>query len=269
MTLETTSSVMSEGDARRLTERIRLTALSVRDGVEKMQRLVAEAEQGQAHIALGYKSWTAYVADLFGDEPMRLPRDERREVVAWLAGEGMSVPAIAAVTGVADRTVQRDFRTAEQVVTPVTTSTPEPTAFIVGPNLSGSLDVTDWSEDEIAEVMDEDNYGVTYSNEPFPEDEPATIATTEGVIVAEQRRVDITGLDGKTYPKAAPSSPRRNPLTDQFVSAALDLDRATARLVRLADDDRFPQNREKVATANRSDLLRAIAALERVVALLD
>ena len=70
--------MLTEGDARRLTERIRLTAMSIRDGVEKLQRLVSEAQAGSAHLVLGYASWTAYLADVFGDEPLRLPRDERR-----------------------------------------------------------------------------------------------------------------------------------------------------------------------------------------------
>lgn len=252
MTIETTTTVMTEDEARRITERIRYTALSVRDGVEKLQRLVGEAQAGSAHLALGYPSWTAYLADVLGDEPMRLPREERREIVAWLSGEGMSTRAIAPIVGVDQKTVSNDVRTlpaGEEISSPPTIATTE--GVVIAEQRRVAPDVTDWSEGDIAEVMDDDNAGVTCSNEPTPEPKP------------------ITGMDGKTYQRPEPKPVRRNPLPDQFNSATLNLTRAVARLVTLSGDDRLPQNREKVATANRSDLLRAIDALQRVVASLD
>lgn len=254
MTIETTTTVMTEGEARRITERIRYTALSVRDGVEKLQRLVGEAQAGSAHLALGYPSWTAYLADVLGDEPMRLPRDERREIVAWLSGEGMSTRAIAPIVGANRKTVMKDVRESQVVQSgppaqPPTIATTE--GVVIAEQRHVELDETDWDEGEVAEVMDDDNAGVTCSNEPTPEPKP------------------ITGMDGKTYQRPEPKPQRRNPLPDQFNSATLNLTRATTRLVNLIEDDRLPQNREKVATANRSDLLRAIDALQRVVASLD
>jgi hypothetical protein len=102
--------VMPADDARRLTERIRYSALAVRDGMEKLQTLVEEAQAGQAHVALGYKSWTAYLADTLGHEPLRLPRDQRQELVGYLAGEGMSTRAIAPIVGVHHDTVASDLR---------------------------------------------------------------------------------------------------------------------------------------------------------------
>ena len=57
----------------------------------------------------------------------------------------------------------------------------------------------------------------------------------------------------------------RRPLTDQFFDAAYDLSKVTERLARLADDDRFPQNAEKVAAKHRGDLLRSIDALQGVI----
>lgn len=266
MTLETTSSVMSEGDARRLTERIRYTALSVRDGVEKLQRLVGEAQEGQAHIALGYASWTAYLADVLGEEPLRLARDERRELVGWLAGEGMSTRAIAPIVGASFKTVARDLEAG-----PVSDDTPaqpptiattegvviaeqrrvEPTAFVVGPGIDGALDVTDWSEDEIAEVMDDDNAGVTYSNEPIPE------------AIPEPK--PIIGKDGKTYQRPAPKPERRKPLPESFDSATYALKRAIEPLARLAADDRMEKNKDQIASVNLSDLIRVRDSLTGVI----
>lgn len=62
-----------------------------------------------------------------------------------------------------------------------------------------------------------------------------------------------------------PQTPRRAPLPDAFWRATYDLTKVTERLGRLTQDDRFPQNAEKVATANRSDLLRASDLLHQVI----
>lgn len=75
----------------------------------------------------------------------------------------------------------------------------------------------------------------------------------------------VTGMDGKTYPRPEPKQ-RRKALPDQFMTASLALADRVAAIVRLSEDDRFTQNAEKVAVANRSDLLRAIDALAGVVA---
>jgi transposase len=114
--------IMDPADARRLTERIRITAHNARDAIEKLQLLVEEAKQGNAHHALGYASWTAYLADVLGEEPLRLARDERRQLVGYLAGEGMSTRAIAPIVGVAsNKTVYNDLKdiaAAEENYTP-------------------------------------------------------------------------------------------------------------------------------------------------------
>lgn len=62
-----------------------------------------------------------------------------------------------------------------------------------------------------------------------------------------------------------PQTTRRAPLPDAFWRATYDLTKVTERLGRLSEDDRFPQNAEKVATANRSDLLRASDLLHQVI----
>jgi transposase-like protein len=94
--------------ARRLTERIRLIAQNVADNVEKLRELVQQAKESDAHVALGYSSWTAYLTDVFGDEPLRLARDVRQELVAELAAQGMSTRAIAPIVGVSREQVRID-----------------------------------------------------------------------------------------------------------------------------------------------------------------
>jgi len=95
--------------ARRLTERLRLLAQSVADNVQKLRELVEEAKTSNVHETLGYASWTAYLQDVFGDEPLRLARDVRQELVAELSSQGMSTRAIAPIVGAGVMTVQDDL----------------------------------------------------------------------------------------------------------------------------------------------------------------
>ncbi len=60
------------------------------------------------------RPWTAYLADTLADEPMRLGREERQELVGYLSGEGLSRAAIATAVDVPERTIQRDFRAIEK-----------------------------------------------------------------------------------------------------------------------------------------------------------
>lgn len=66
-------------------------------------------------------------------------------------------------------------------------------------------------------------------------------------------------------PTPKPQQQRRRPLPDAFFDAAHDLIKAVERVTRLAEDDRFPQNAEQVTARHRSDLNRAIDALQSVV----
>ncbi|MBE7953582.1 hypothetical protein ILP86_04510 [Microbacterium sp. R1] len=243
-------AIMSEADALRITERIRYTAMSVRDGVDKLQRLVAEAQDGKAHVALGYASWTAYLADVMGEEPLRLARGDRREVVQWLSGQGMTTRAIASVTGASKNTVTSDLRQVSQIGTPdapprvpvrsaediqremITAGTLDPET---GEILPLHVDaVRDALGDEIAD-------GYQRFAEQFESATPKPHART--------------GLDGKTYSKAAPSAPRRKPLTDSARNVGWDLRKIAQRLQNIREDDRFSRNKEEVAGLIRGHLM--------------
>lgn len=230
---------MSRTDAERLTERIRYTAMSVREGVQKLQQLVSTAQDGQAHLALGYASWTAYIADVMGEEPLQLRgREERREVVSWLAGQGMSTRAIAPVVGASKDTVHRDLAARVSDETPA----------------EGSH-------------LRESSPGPTF--DPTPDWDPVNTETGEvRPRSGENPPHSITGMDGKTYTRPEPkeaSKPQRRPLPDQFRDASVDLRKITERLERLVADDRFPRNREQVALIHQSDLSRASTALAKVI----
>lgn len=101
---------MTEHDARRLTERIRIAAVNYSEAKDKLMALVQQAKEDAAHLALGYDSWQAYLADVMGEEPLRLARGERQEVVQMLSAEGMSSRAIAPIVGSTHTTVQQDIK---------------------------------------------------------------------------------------------------------------------------------------------------------------
>lgn len=161
--------MLSPGDAQRLTQRIKLTASVVRDNLFKLRNLVDEAKNSNVYQILGFPSWTAYLADTLADEPMRLGRDERQELVEYLSGEGLSVRAIAPIVGSTKSQVARDIQAA-----PVPNGTPRPATeppVIVN--------------ESTGEVID---------------DAPVTVTETHTTKV-------VTGLDGKSYP-VAPAKPR-------------------------------------------------------------
>lgn len=62
-----------------------------------------------ARSALGYTSWDDYCTREFGTTRLRLPREERTEVVASLRESGLSLRAIAAATGDHYSTISREL----------------------------------------------------------------------------------------------------------------------------------------------------------------
>ncbi len=111
---------MAKAAAERLDKRIRLLVGSIHESLAKLHGLVEEAKQGDVHKVLGYPSWTAYLADVFTVR-VRLEVEQRRELVAYLSGEGMSQRLIADVVGTGVGTVNRDL-----AESPVPDGTPEP-----------------------------------------------------------------------------------------------------------------------------------------------
>lgn len=106
-----TEVVISAADARELTDRIRV-------GVEAIWELVKQAFQSRAWAALGYDSWDDYCTREFGTSRIRLPREERQEVVASMREIGMSTRAIASATGVSDGTVRNSLKAGAQNYAP-------------------------------------------------------------------------------------------------------------------------------------------------------
>lgn len=89
---------LSVSRARDRAERIR-TALNV------SWQLVKDAYVDRDWLALGYASWDEYCTGEFSEFRIKLPREERQEVVSSMREIGMSMPAIASATGVSLGTV--------------------------------------------------------------------------------------------------------------------------------------------------------------------
>jgi len=81
----------------------------IRAGLVLVWEKVTVAYRGRAWVALGYDAWDDYCTGEFGAARVRIPREERREVMSSLRDEGLSLRAIATATGTDERTVRRDL----------------------------------------------------------------------------------------------------------------------------------------------------------------
>ncbi|MFJ9368770.1 helix-turn-helix domain-containing protein [Nocardia sp. NPDC101769] len=104
-------SVMSAEAARELTDTIRARVAQVWD-------LIKQAYTARVWEALSYGSWDAYCAAEFDGAQLRIPREERSEIVASLREIGMSSRAIAAATGLARGTILKELDQVDQIEPP-------------------------------------------------------------------------------------------------------------------------------------------------------
>jgi hypothetical protein len=98
----------TKAQARRVTNQIKLDLLG-------LWFLIVDAYKGRAWAALGYSSWDEYCNTEFGTTRLRLPREERAEVVASLRESGLSIRAIASATGVSYGTIQAEVIKSDHV----------------------------------------------------------------------------------------------------------------------------------------------------------
>jgi hypothetical protein len=217
----------------------------IKNKADELWEMIKQAYLRRAWDALGYQSWDDYCTREFGTARLRLPQEERAEVVASLRESGLSLRAIESATGISRPTIIKDLLSSEVV----NSLPPRP-----------DVDADDLAEEPIA------------TNPPGGVTD-GTPGQTGRVAEALAKARDtaprpITGLDGKRYPpkpSGADQKPRRNPITDQFGSAVSDLTRVTNRIARLGADDRFDKNREALGM-RASDITRAIQALIPVLA---
>lgn len=121
---------MNQGDASRVTARIKILLTTIVETTEKVVDLIEQAKAGEAWRPLGYESWTSYVAAEFSEALAGLQRLERIPIVEKLSATGMSQRAIASVTSTSVGTVNSDLRSAGVQV--LNTSSPDVANSVVG-----------------------------------------------------------------------------------------------------------------------------------------
>jgi hypothetical protein len=102
-------ATLTATEADRLTTKIQLRLTAIADNSDAVVPLIEQARIGDAHVALGFRSWTEYVSAKFGGALARLTRGERLPLVELLSDQGMSTRAIASVVGASKSTVADDL----------------------------------------------------------------------------------------------------------------------------------------------------------------
>lgn len=144
---EIVDSPMGHEDAKKLDGRIRRLAGASKDHLDQLGALVVDAKAVRIHEALGFKSWTAYLADALQELCSGQGVEMRRELVTYLYDKGMSERAIAAATGASKTTVHRDLESAGSAVHVVHSGPPEADPDAEAPEQSDAeADGTDGGE---------------------------------------------------------------------------------------------------------------------------
>ena len=204
--------VISAQDARNLTDKIKA-------GTAALWELIKEAYASRAWASLGYASWDDYCTQEFGTSRIRLPREERREVVSSMREIGMSTRAIASATGTSHQTVANSLNSGVKNLTP-------------GSSLSASCEPvgvdgkTYRAPTRAEDILTKEEL----EEHPIPkEDKPRAEATTKQFMaaVADLNRI----LDRFHKIKTSPNY--RNNIDQLTQTHASDIDRAIDELVDL------------------------------------
>ena len=233
-----TEIAITASQARELTDRIKV-------GVEAIWELVKQAYQSRAWVALGYDSWDDYCTREFGTSRIRLPREERQEVVASMREIGMSTRAIASATGNSRRTIQADSQEVAQIAPPAPVTGTDGKTYTPRPQPQSE------PEPELPQATALPQSDLDELNAEPPTWQPA----------GHLRDTDLNDLKKE---KTQHDQPRSEAITNQFTSAISDLTRVANRFRRIADDKNFPRNKEKVAAMHRHDLNRLIGELQTI-----
>ena len=108
---EIVEDALSYGDALDGMNGLASAAQDINDRIERYAAEAVRLWSRRAWEVLGHKSWAECVEERGAQ--LRLPRADRREMVALLADEGMSSRAIAPVVGANQATVVRDMQSSD------------------------------------------------------------------------------------------------------------------------------------------------------------
>lgn len=219
--------VISAQDARNLTDKIKA-------GTAALWELIKEAYVSRAWASLGYSSWDDYCTQEFGTSRIRLPREERREVVSSMREIGMSTRAIASGIGVSQDTVNRELAR-ERNRSPE--SDPAPVTGTDGKTYEGRRTTKVQS-----------GAGFYGPGEKIEMDTESTIDIDTGEILEE-----------RPIPKE--DKPRAEATTKQFMAAVADLNRILDRFHKIKTSPNYRNNIDQLTQTHASDIDRAIDEL--------
>ncbi len=89
------------------------------------------------------------------------------------------------------------------------------------------------------------------------------VEIVKGTTEPEQEKV--TGADGKTYPARQQQTKTRRPLPDAWNDALYDLEKVSGRVLRLAEDDRFPAHTDALRKPSYADLSRVQTSIDKTM----
>jgi transposase len=98
---------MTKTKAKALDKKVRTATEKITTQRDALFDLLEEAAAGQIHVALGYASWPAWLADAVNYTPVDMT--ERQELVKAFSAKGASQRAIAGMFNVSQKTIDRDL----------------------------------------------------------------------------------------------------------------------------------------------------------------
>jgi len=101
-------TTLTREEAQSITDQLRGQWQGAQDAVDGLKAAMWDAKERGVHVALGYASWTAYLAQEFKDAGVGLDTKTRRGLVHQLSAMGMSTRAVAAVVGVSHVQIAAD-----------------------------------------------------------------------------------------------------------------------------------------------------------------
>lgn len=152
---------MTQDDAVKLDSEIRSTFAAIWDNLDHLTVLIERVIDGQAHVALGYRSTTAYLKDVLAGQPAlgsKKDRDRRAQVIALLRSAGrMTNKDIAYTLGIDERTVRRETAIADSDQPDTIVSADGKKRPATYKKRQPAIEITEETDDFIeGEIVDED-----------------------------------------------------------------------------------------------------------------
>ncbi|MEX8058716.1 hypothetical protein [Microbacterium sp. 16-032] len=211
-------TILSKGEAERMTREIKLTASGIRNNLFKLRNQIDVAKSSNVWQMLGFSSWTAWLSDTLAEEPMRVSREERLELVGYLAGEGLSARAIAPIVGIGKSQASKDMAEAAKAAAP---------------------------SHELAGFPDPEPMFAAAETDA-PSEKPAAPTAPPAPTT--------TGLDGKSYTRPQPTAPRISSIVDDAQAAGNQLRKAVDRLDAIRNHDDFDGYRGQILASIQNHL---------------